>query len=67
MKLIEILVVALGGLGLTLSLIYISLHYQPRVRVIDCTWSEISPDFTNEMREQCRKARSESTIRNPSS
>ena len=24
---------------------------------IDCTWSEISPDFTNEMREACRKAR----------
>ncbi len=24
---------------------------------IDCTWSEISPDFSNEMREACRKAR----------
>jgi hypothetical protein len=25
---------------------------------IDCTWSEISPDFSNAMREACRKARS---------
>ena len=24
---------------------------------IDCTWSEISPDYSNEMREACRKAR----------
>ena len=27
------------------------------VVVIDCTWSEISPDFTNQMREACRQAR----------
>jgi|LauGreDrversion4_2_1035121.scaffolds.fasta_scaffold269085_1 hypothetical protein len=25
--------------------------------VIDCTWSEISPDFTTEMRQACRNAR----------
>lgn len=33
---------------------------QPKhgVRVIDCSLVEISPDFTNEMREACRKARS---------
>ena len=24
---------------------------------IDCTWSEISPDFSNEMLEACRQAR----------
>ena len=24
---------------------------------IDCTWSEISPDFTPEMRKACRNAR----------
>jgi hypothetical protein len=29
----------------------------PQVRRIDCTWSEISPDFTPAMREACRKAR----------
>jgi steroid 5-alpha reductase family enzyme len=27
------------------------------VIVIDCTWSEISPDFTTQMREACRQAR----------
>jgi hypothetical protein len=32
---------------------------QPQVRRIDCTWSEISPDFTPAMREACRKARNE--------
>jgi hypothetical protein len=31
---------------------------QPRERRIDCTWSEISPDFSPAMREACRKARS---------
>jgi hypothetical protein len=31
---------------------------QPREQRIDCTWSEISPDFTTAMREACRKARS---------
>jgi len=24
---------------------------------IDCTWSEISPDFSPEMKQACRKAR----------
>ena len=32
---------------------------QPRERRIDCTWSEISPDFSPAMREACRKARNE--------
>ena len=33
---------------------------QPKhgVKVVDCTISEISPDFTPEMKELCRKARS---------
>ena len=33
---------------------------QPKhgVKVIDCSLAEISPDFTAEMREACRKARS---------
>jgi hypothetical protein len=36
------------------------LSQQPKhgVRVIDCSLVEISPDFTNEVREACRKARS---------
>ena len=39
-------------------LIVWSSTLQPRERVIDCTWSEISPDFSTAMREACRKARS---------
>jgi hypothetical protein len=33
---------------------------QPKhgVKVIDCSLAEISPDFTSEMKEACRKARS---------
>ena len=31
---------------------------QSSERSIDCTWSEISPDFATAMREACRKARS---------
>ena len=27
------------------------------VVVINCTWSEISPDFTPQMKEACRQAR----------
>ena len=36
------------------------LSTQPKhgVVVIDCSLVEISPDFTTEMREACRKARS---------
>lgn len=36
------------------------LMSQPKhgVKVIDCSIAEISPDFTTEMREACRKARS---------
>lgn len=30
-----------------------------QVRVIDCTISEISPDFTIAMREACRQARAQ--------
>ena len=29
---------------------------------IDCTWSEISPDFTTEMRQACRNARLVKTV-----
>ena len=33
---------------------------QNRTKVINCAISEISPDFTQEMREACRKARNAS-------
>jgi hypothetical protein len=40
------------------SLFYVVAKQERRTIRIDCTWVEISPDFTNEMRELCRKARS---------
>ena len=42
-------------------LIWYAITYAPAkgtVKVIDCSLSEISPDFTPKMREECRKARS---------
>lgn len=43
---------------LMFTLIVWSSTIQPREQRIDCTWSEISPDFSPAMREACRKARS---------
>jgi hypothetical protein len=40
------------------SLFYVVANQESRTVRIDCTWSEISPDFTPEIRELCRKARS---------
>jgi hypothetical protein len=39
---------------------------QPTHRVINCSLVEISPDFTTEMREACRKARMENYDRTKS-
>jgi hypothetical protein len=40
--------------------IYIALAtYPDDQRIIDCSIAEISPDYTNAMKEACRKARSE--------
>lgn len=44
---------------LMFALIVWSSTVQPGERRIDCTWSEISPDFSPAMREACRKARSQ--------
>jgi hypothetical protein len=47
-------------IALVVGIWVLLLNYIPRhgVQVINCSISEISPDFTNEMREACRKARS---------
>ena len=42
-----------GALALSFSI------PQPEYRVINCGVAEISPDFTTEMREACRRARME--------
>jgi short subunit fatty acids transporter len=44
---------------LSIPLMYFTAPKKGDVVVIDCTWSEISPDFSNEIREACRKARAE--------
>ena len=51
---VVIFIVALIAFG------FYSAHNQPKhgVKVINCSLAEISPDFTTEMKEACRKARS---------
>jgi hypothetical protein len=44
------------AIGCFVLIVYNAAH-TPQVRQIDCTWSEISPDFSPAMREACRKAR----------
>jgi uncharacterized membrane protein YgaE (UPF0421/DUF939 family) len=55
---IEIAVVIIATV-IAFILIFIFAPKKGEVIVIDCTWSEISPDFTNEMRQACRQARAE--------
>lgn len=45
----------------------IVLHYAPPhgTRIINCSIAEISPDFTTEMRNQCRKLKSNGSIKSP--
>ena len=52
-------IVVIFVLGLVAFGFYIASN-QPKhgVKVIDCSLAEISPDFTPEMKEACRKARS---------
>ena len=40
-----------------LPLLFLDMPRKGDVVRIDCTLSEISPDFTNEMRQACRDAR----------
>lgn len=44
--------------GLIPLLILVTADMQPKMKMIDCSIAEISPDYTTEMREQCRKLRS---------
>ena len=40
-----------------IPLLFLNMPRKGDVVRIDCTLSEISPDFTNEMRQACRDAR----------
>jgi hypothetical protein len=53
---IEIAIVAIAFL-IAVPIAFLSLPKKGDVIVIDCTWSEISPDFSTAMREACRQAR----------
>ena len=48
-----ILVIIAVAIGVFLALAY----FPDDRRKIDCSIAEISPDYTNEMKEACRKAR----------
>ena len=53
MKRVILIVVILAAL----PLLFLDMPRKGDVVKIDCTLSEISPDFTNEMRQACRDAR----------
>jgi len=55
---IQITVVVIVFL-IVIPMMFLALPKRGDVVRIDCTWSEISPDFTNEMREVCRQLRAE--------
>jgi hypothetical protein len=50
---------------IALPIVFLSLPKNGDVIRIDCTWSEISPDFTNEMREACRQLRVTNNLQKP--
>ena len=53
MKLVILIVVILAAI----PLLFLNLPRKGDIMKIDCSISEISPDFTNEMRQACRDAR----------
>ena len=56
-KAIAYFVVAVFGIVAYIALgIFVALE-QPRVKRIDCTWVEISPDIPVKAKEECRKLR----------
>jgi hypothetical protein len=61
---IEIAVVVIAFL-IAIPIMFLSLPKKGDVVRIDCTWSEISPDFTNKMREACRQLRATNNLQKP--
>ena len=53
---IEIAIVAIA-VFIAFAIVFFIAPKRGEVIVINCTLSEISPDFTTEMREACRQAR----------
>jgi len=50
---------------IVIPMMFLALPKRGDVIRIDCTWSEISPDFTNEMREACRQLRATNNLQKP--
>ena len=61
---LEIAIVVIAFL-IVIPIVFLSLPKKGDVIRIDCTWSEISPDFTNEMREACRQLRATNNLQKP--
>ena len=61
---IEIVVVVIAFF-IAVPIIFLSLPKKGDIIKIDCTWSEISPDFTPAMREACRQVRAEKNLQKP--
>jgi steroid 5-alpha reductase family enzyme len=55
-KNIEVAIVAVA-VFIAFAIVFFVAPNRGDVVVIDCTWSEISPDFTPQMKEACRQAR----------
>ena len=55
---IEVGIVAIAAF-IAFGIMFYIAPKRGNVVVIDCTWSEISPDFTPQMREACRQARTQ--------
>jgi hypothetical protein len=53
MRVLLLIVVILA----VIPLLFLNLPKKSDIMRIDCSISEISPDFTNEMRQVCRDAR----------
>lgn len=54
--------VAIGAgavIGLIISLIVFSDRFLPKGRVYDCSLAEISPDYPVEVKNECRRIRSQ--------
>jgi hypothetical protein len=61
---VEIVLVVIVFL-IVIPIMFLTLPKKGNVIRIDCTWSEISPDFTNEMREACRQLRATNNLQKP--
>jgi hypothetical protein len=63
-KTIEIAVIVIAVL-IAIPILFLVLPKKPDGIWINCGLSEISPDFTNEMREACRQLRATNNLHKP--